>query len=284
MKSRLLMGVWVAFAISLCGYAAAIAQEEPQHKITAQEVAEALADPSATINYFNLSYRAYQDVGPFDDMNNEFRLNMAGFFRFGDGKVTILYRAFVPFYITDFIPVPPPTPIQFGQFDDSGLGDALLSAYWVPGKGHFVVGPGAALIMPTASEDYYGTGKWSAGPTLVGAYKVPGKCTIGGLLTHVWSFAGDEDRGDVSVTTILPAATVFLNRKGTSVAVGSETTYNWELDEDNWTVPLTMGINQILPPFGKFFVGVGFAGTKYLKKSEVAQEWDLRATVSVVFP
>ena len=139
-------------------------------------------------------------------------------------------------------------------------------------------------MMPTASEDFFGTGKWSAGPTLVSAYKIPGKCTLGGLLTHVWSFAGDGDRGDVSVTTILPAATVFVNRKGTAVAVGSETTYNWELDKDNWTVPLTVGVNQILPPFGKFFVGVGFAGTKYLKKSEFAQEWDLRATVSVVFP
>lgn len=273
MRNRLSLVIWVAVAICMCGYGAAIAQEEPSHKITAQEVAEALADPSATINYFNLSYRAYQDVGPFDDMNNEFRLNMAGFFRFGEGgKVTILYRAFLPFYITEF------------PFDDSGIGDGLLSAYWVPGKGHLVVGPGAALIVPTASEDYFGTGKWSAGPTLVGAYKVPGKCTIGGLVTHVWSFAGDEDRGDVSLTTILPAATVFVNRKGTSVALGSETTYNWELDEDNWTVPLTLGVNQILPPFGKFFVGVGLAGSVYLEKSEFAQEWDFRVIASIVLP
>ena len=270
MKNRLSLVIWVTAAICLWGYAAAIAQEEPHHKITAQEVAEALADPSATINYFNANYRAYQDVGPFDDMNSEFRLNMAGFFRFGEGT-TVLYRAFLPFYITDFP-------------DDSGMGDALLSAYWVPGKGHFVIGPGAALMAPTASEDYYGTGKWSFGPTLVSAYKIPGKCTIGGLLTHIWSLAGDDDRADVSITTIMPIVSLFVNRKGTALAVGSEATYNWEADDDNWTIPLTAGVNQILPPFGKFFVGVGFSGTKYLEKSEYMQDWDVRATISIVLP
>jgi len=47
---------------------------------------------------------------------------------------------------------------------------------------------------------------------------------------------------------------------------------------------LTLGVNQILPPFGKFFVGVGFAGSKYLVKSDFAQDWDLRVIASVVFP
>jgi len=266
-----LLAMCMTVAICLCGLAVANAQDAPAHKITAQEVAEALADPSASITYFNVSYRAYQNVGPLDDQNSELRLNMAGFLRFGEGT-TVLYRAFVPVYMTNF------------PIDDSGIGDGLLSAYWVPSKGNFVVGPGAALIMPTASEDYYGTGKWSAGPTLVCAYKVPGKCTIGGLVTHVWSVAGDEDRADVNLTTVLPAATVFVNRKGTSVAIASEATCNWELDENKWTVPLTLGVNQILPPFGKFFLGVGLAGSYYIEKSDFAQEWDVRGIVSVVFP
>jgi hypothetical protein len=271
MKKAFSWALYVAAAVWACGFAVVYAQDEPHHKITAQEVAEALADPSATINYFNLNYRRYQDVGPFDDTNNEIRLNMAGFFKFDEGKVTILYRAFLPYYMTDFP-------------DDNGIGDALLSAYWVPGKGNFVVGPGAALMAPTASEDYYGTGKWSAGPTVVAAYKVPGKITLGGLVTHIWSLAGDEDRGDVSITTIMPVVSLFVNRKGTALAVGSETTYNWEADDDNWTIPLTAGVNQILPPFGKFFIGIGLSGTKYLEKSEFYQEWDVRGTLSIVLP
>ena len=54
-------------------------------------------------------------------------------------------------YITEF------------PFDNSGVGDLLLSACWVPKKGNLILGPGAALLAPTASENYYGTGKWTAG-------------------------------------------------------------------------------------------------------------------------
>ncbi len=245
------------------------AQETP-HKITAQEVAEALADPSATINYGNLNFRHYQDVGPRDDANQELRLNAAGFLK--PGQATVLYRGFLPMYSTDF-PV-----------DDTGVGDALLSAYVVPKGGTLILGYGGALMLPTASEDYFGTGKWSAGPTLVAAKKVPGRYTVGGLLTHMWSFAGDDDRAAVSMTTIQPAISLFLNRRGTSLTVGSETTYNWEADVDEWQVPLTAGLNQILPPFGKFFVGIGLAGTYYIEKPEYAQEWDMRVVASIVLP
>lgn len=270
MKSR---RVWIVVAGAglASGLIAANAQEAAPHKITAQEVAEMLADPSANITYANAAYRAYMDVGPENDVNQELRLNGAGFLRMPD-KSSVLYRAYLPLYSTDF------------PFDDEGVGDALLSAYWVPTQGTLILGLGGALITPTASEDYFGTGKWSAGPTLVIAKKVPGKYTVGGLLTHVWSFAGNCDRDDVSLSTIQPAVTCFLNKKGTSATLASETTYNWNADEDPWQVPVTVGLNQILPPFGNYFVGVGVGASYYVEKADYAQEWDLRAVVSVVFP
>ncbi|MFH0953259.1 MAG: hypothetical protein V1873_02905 [Verrucomicrobiota bacterium] len=271
MKCKGSLAMFVAGAICACGLPLAKAQEKPAHKITAQEVAEALADPSATITYLNASYRKYTDVGPWDDENQELRVNAAGFLKLPDDS-SLMYRAFLPLYWTEF-PV-----------DDDGMGDALLSAYWVPGKGNLILGYGGALITPTASEDYYGTGKWSAGPTLVAAKKVPGKYTVGGLLTHVWSFAGKDDRDDVNMTTIQPVATLFVNKKGTSVSLSSETTYNWDADTDPWQVPVTLGVGQILPPIGKQFIGIGFGATYYAEKPEFVQEWDVRAVLSVVFP
>lgn len=247
------------------------AQDEPPHKITAQEVAELLADPSATITYLNASYRSYMDVGPWDDRNQELRLNGAGFLNLPNAT-SLLYRAYLPLYSTEF------------PFDDEGMGDALVSAYWIPKKGNLILGYGGALVMPTASEDYYGSEKWTAGPTLVIAKKVPGRYTVGGLLTHLWSFAGEDDREDVCMTTLQPAATLFLNKKGTSITIGSETTYNWEADDDPWQVPVSVGLNQILPPIGKQFIGVGVAATYYIEKSDMAPEWDARMVVSVVFP
>lgn len=255
--------------------AKATTEEKPAHKYSAQEVAEMLADPSATITYFNANYRSYRDVGPFDKTNQELRLNGAGFLNLKDGS-SILYRAFLPLYSFEFPDIP--------GTDDRGLGDALISAYWVPKKGSLILGYGGAMMLPTATEDFFGTGKVSAGPTLVVAKKVPGKYTIGGLLTHMWSFAGDRDRDEVSMTTIQPAATFFLNKKGTSVAIGSETTYNWQADKDRWQIPITLGLNQILPPINKSFVGVGFAGSYYVEKPDTAPEWDVRFTVSIVFP
>ncbi len=277
MLKKCWFAVCVLGALCATGLTEASAQET-RHKITAQEVAEALADPSATITYANLNFRSYHDVGysPFtqkdlDETNRELRLNGAGFLH-GPGESTVLYRAFLPMYSTDF------------PFDDTGVGDALVSAYVVPQKGKLILGYGGAMMVPTASEDYFGTGKWSAGPTLVAAMKVPGKYTVGGLLTHMWSFAGDDDREDVSMTTIQPAISVFVNRRGTALIVGSETTYNWEADEDEWQIPVSLGVNQILPPFGRFFLGVGIAGSYYIEKSKYAQEWDLRGTISIVLP
>jgi hypothetical protein len=279
MPARYLSVICVLAALGACGIPIAMAQEAP-HRITAQEVAEALADPSATISYFNLSYRAYMDVGPEEAIplaglpaegtNHELRLNAAGFLRLPGSS--LMYRAFLPTYSTHF-PV-----------DDSGLGDALISAYWVPTGGDLIVGGGGALIAPTASEDYYGTGKWSAGPTLVVAKKVPGKFTVGGLLTHVWSFAGDEERETISITTIQPAVTCFLNRRGSSISLTSETTYNWQADEDAWQIPVSVGLGQVLPPFGKFFLGIGLGASYYIEKPEFAPEWDLRAVLSIVLP
>ncbi len=271
MRSRLLLAIGVTAAICVCSFATAKAQEAQPHKWTAQEVAEALVDPAATITYLNLSYRSYQGVGPRNDTNQEYRLNGAGFFNLPN-ETSVFYRAFLPFYDNEF-PV-----------DKSGIGDALLSAYWVPTKGSVILGYGAALIVPTASEDFFGTGKWSAGPTIVIAKKEPGVYTVGGLVTHVWSFAGDRDREDVSITTIQPALTYFLNKKGTSASLTSETTYNWEAKTDPWQIPATIGIGQILPPFGKSFVAVGLAYSSYIEKSDFAPDWDVRAVLSIVFP
>ena len=277
MKNRKLLVIGVAGAIGTCGVAQAQAQAQaqeaaPPHKITAQEVAEALADPSADIMYFNASYRYYLEAGLHHDQENqELRLNAAGFVRLPN-DTSILYRGYLPLYSTEF------------PFDNEGVGDTLLSAYWVPSKGNTIIGFGGAMMLPTATQDYFGTGKVSLGPTLIVAEKVPGKFTVGALLTHVWSVAGDHNRGQVSLSTIQPAVTCFINKKGTSVTLGSESTYNWDANHDPWQVPVTLAVGQVLPPIGKEFIAVAVGGSYYAVRSDFAQKWDIRVVVSVVFP
>ena len=46
----------------------------------------------------------------------------------------------------------------------------------------------------------------------------------------------------------------------------------------------TFAVSQILPPIGKQFIALALGGTYYVEKPEHAQDRDLRAMVSVVFP
>lgn len=271
MKRRQGWIMQVVAAISVCGLSVATAQDQTAPEVTAQQVAEMLADPAAKLIYFNASYRAYMDIGPSDDMMQELRLNGAGFLTLPN-KSLVLYRAYLPLYSTDF------------PIDGEGVGDALVSAYWAPAAGSLVLGYGGALLMPTASKDEYGFDKWSAGPTLVIAQKVPGRCTFGGMVTHVWSFAGNDEREDISLTTIQPAVVYFLNEMGTSLTLMSETTYDWEADQDPWQVPVTLALDQVLPPIGSQFLGIGVAGTYFFEKAEYAQDWDIRAVLSLMIP
>ena len=58
-------------------------------------------------------------------------------------------------------------------------------------------------MFPTATDDALGSDKWSAGPTAVALYRT-GPWLFGGLVGQFWSFAGDDDRRDVSSFYVQP--------------------------------------------------------------------------------
>ena len=98
------------------------------------------------------------------------------------------------------------------------------------------------FLLPTATEETLGTGKWGAGPTGVVLVQ-RGPWTVGALANHIWSFAGQEDRPDVNQTFLQP----FLNDttpKATSFFLNTESTYYWESEE--WSVPINFGVNQLI--------------------------------------
>jgi hypothetical protein len=61
------------------------------------------------------------------------------------------------------------------------------------------------VVLPSTSEPTLGSGKWSAGPTIV-ALKQEGQWTIGALWNQVWSFSGDTSRTDVNQMFLQPFA------------------------------------------------------------------------------
>lgn len=87
-----------------------------------------------------------------------------------------------------------------------GIND-LLTAFWISKKGahhgkhHFSLG--MAAQFPTASADSLGSGKWSVGPSFDYEYE-NGRLFAGAIALQLWSFAGDNDRKEVSMLMIKP--------------------------------------------------------------------------------
>jgi hypothetical protein len=88
----------------------------------------------------------------------------------------------------------------------TGLGDFNYSLFFSPAEYDKVIwGVGPSISLPTATSDQLGAGKWTAGPTAV-ALMQPGWGSLGILGRHLWSFAGDPGRRNVSQSLIEPFA------------------------------------------------------------------------------
>lgn len=154
-----------------------------------EEVATELANPLAPVTTLGVQYRAEFGNGPSNQTNHTLRLQPSFFIPGADG-FAVLLRTIVPLRSMNW------------QANASGLGDITLVPYYVPDttKSTFV-GYGAALGLPTATNDALGSSKWTGGPAVIFA-KTGQPLTWGGLAQHVWSFAGKDTAGSVSVTTV----------------------------------------------------------------------------------
>ncbi len=139
---------------------------------------------------------------------------------------------------------------------------------------------GPALLLNTASNDALGTSKWSAGPTGV-ALVQQGPWTVGMLVNHVWSFAGNDSKRGVSSTFMQPFLT-YITKSKTSFIVNTESTYNWK--SENWTVPINFEVRQLLK-VGPQLIQVG-AGGRYTVASPSGgpQGLGARMTLTFLFP
>ena len=140
-----------------------------------------------------------------------------------------------------------------------------------------VWGAGFDLGFPTATEDLLGTGKFLAGPSLLGVY-LGKKWKIGALAQHFWDFAGEDDRDSVNLTNLQYFIFYSLDET-TSIGAAPNIFANWEQEEaDNrFTVPIGIGISKTVQ-FGKVPVRFG-AEIHYsvIQPDNVAgTEWNVR--------
>ena len=162
------------------------------------------------------------------------------------GKWNLVNRALIPVANVDgAISGLPSNPSPVPGDGASGLGDINYSLYFSPVKtGKVIWGAGPSITLPTANDDQLGAGKWSGGVSGV-LLKQPKWGSMGLLARQLWSFAGDEDRRDVSQLLLEPFLNYNLD-KGWFLITDIVATANWEADSSNqWTIPLGGGFGRV---------------------------------------
>lgn len=135
-------------------------------------------------------------------------------------------------------------PVANGNYD-SGLGDLNVQAAYLFTKPSSAnqIGIGPVLVAPTATSKILGSGKWQAGMVLAGYLAGSNTLQVGFLGTWQHSFAGDSDRADAQFVTLQP---ILMWQLGKGFYARSSGIATFDLENDNYYVPLGLGIGKIL--------------------------------------
>ena len=266
----IIAGLCLLLAFCTLGQPALAGEQQGGDAGLAQELTNPLADLvtiPVQINYDG-------NIGQQDD-GWKLQANIQPVIPFELSKdLTLLTRTILPvIYQDDIFP---------GEGSQFGLGDTSVSLFLAPKPtpGGLIWGVGPILLLPTATDSLLGAKKWGAGPTAV-ALTMRGPWTVGALASHVWSFAGDKERIDISNSFMQPFV-AYTMPSALTLSVQSETTYNWEIEK--WSVPVNVAVAKLVR-WGKLPVSLQ-AGVGYWLESPApaAEGWRFRFQANFVLP
>ena len=126
----------------------------------------------------------------------------------------------------------------------TGIGDTTSSFFLTPAHTRKLIwGVGPAVLMPTATSNPLGAGKWGVGPA--GAALVEPECgSVGVLVQNIWSVAGGSNRSPVNQLQIEPKFSYnlpqgwYLTSNPTIVADWTQST------SERWLLPIGGGAGR----------------------------------------
>lgn len=262
----------VVWALAASWPAPAWAQQPAAAQHNPEDLAKQLSNPVSSLVSMPFQFNWEQNVGPEDQ--TRFVLNVQPVMPFSlNEDWNLIARVIVP-----FVSQPP---LFEGGAPAFGVSDVLTSFFVSPSHSGVIWGVGPVINLPSTTVTTLGTEKWSAGPTVV-VLKQTGPWTYGALWNQLWSFAGNDARADVNQMFLQP----FLSYQATktlTLTLQSETTANWEVDEDRWTVPINVVVGK-LATFGPFPASYQFGFGGFPVHPEVGPSWKIRAAIVILLP
>jgi hypothetical protein len=253
------------------------AQTAPSDEEAAKKAALAKAALNPVASLISVPFQNGSNLltGPFDRAGNNTNIQPVVPFKLGT-KLNLITRTVIPVFANQ------PNPASPSSWA-GGLGDLNPTFFLSPQKpGKMIWGIGPALVLPTATDELLGQGKWSAGPSVV-ALVQPGKWTVGALANNVWSFAGDGDRQRVNQFLMQ----YFINynlKKGYYLTSAPIITSNWRAGAgEKWTVPFGLGIGRI-QKWGHQPVNWSLAAFGNAVHPTHGPVWSLRLQVALLYP
>jgi len=198
----------------------------------------------------------------------------------------------IPFKLTDdwnlitrtIMPVIKQPDLRTTSDDTWGIGDINMSLFLAPAKSTGLIwGVGPILQFPTGSDEVVSSRKWAAGPAGVGLY-MNGPWVVGLLANNIWSYAGNNDRKDVSQFL----AQYFVNYNLPNawyLSAAPIITANWEAEGkgNQWTVPVGGGFGKVFR-IGKLPFNGSVAAFANVVRPDGAADWTLRLQLAILLP
>ena len=247
--------------------------QEPTPAAPQEDLARKLSNPISDLVSVPFQFNWEANVGP--SRLTRFVLNVQPVMPFSvNSDWNLITRIIVP-----FVSQPP---LVDGGSATSGVSDITTSFFMSPTRlKSFILGVGPVIVLPSTSEPSLGTGKWSAGPTVV-VLKQSGGWTYGALWNQIWSFSGDLTRADVNQMFLQP----FLAYQATptvTLTVQSESTANWSVTDQKWTVPMNVLISK-LSTFGTFPASYQLGVGVFPIHPDVGPSWKVRGAIVLLLP
>ena len=261
------------FVIALVMGTTATAAEE-----NATELAKKAQNPIADMVSLPFQYNANFNTGPLDKTQEV--LNIQPVYPVHlNTDWNVITRTIIPIISQPaFVP---------NQDSTSGLGDIQFSAFFSPVKptaGGWIWGAGAIAQFDTANNDRLGQGKTGLGPTAV-MLRFDGPWVYGGLVNNIWSVSGGY-RPAVNQFLFQPFINYnFPKHPGRYLTFSPIVTANWKAQGsgNEWTVPLGLGIGQILR-IGKQPVNGQVSAYYNVERPDGGPNWQLRLQLAFLFP